>query len=110
MALAGESTLERELVCLAATTAERRPSLFGARCDLSLPPLPCWARCLVRGLDAAMLDEDKRRAGVMRGREMVSLEVDAAAEGVRSEPKAGLAKLAKSRDVDAKTMLMLCGY
>lgn len=77
-------------------------------CDLSLPPLPCCARCLVRGLDTAMLDEEKRRAGVRRGRGAVSLEVDAAAEGVRSAPKAGLAKPARSRDVDAKTMVMLC--
>lgn len=52
MALAGESTLERELVCLAATTAERRPSLFGARMRFEFAAaavlgemLGSWARC-----------------------------------------------------------------
>ena len=37
---------------------------------------------------------------------LVSFDVDAVVEGVRREPKAGLAKLARSLDVDAKIMIM----
>ena len=79
-------------------------------CDFNLPPLPCCARCLVRGLASAIFDDEKYRTAEPNRRLLVSFDDDTVS-GVRRAPKAGLAKLAKSLDVDAKIMvnLWMCG-
>lgn len=67
-------------------------------CDLSLPPLPCCARCFLRGLASAIRDDENIRV------ELIALEREDGPAGVRGERRAkrlGLAKAAMNRDVVA---------
>lgn len=67
-------------------------------CDLSLPPLPCCARCFLRGLASAMRDVENIRVAL---NELEREDGLTGVKGERSAKKLGLAKAAMNRDVVA---------
>jgi hypothetical protein len=65
---------------------------------LSLPPLPCCARCFLRGLASAMRDVENIRVAL---NELEREDGLTGVKGERSAKKLGLAKAAMNRDVVA---------